>query len=64
METASEFLKNKGFRKVYRPSQRYNVTISEMVEFLDEYSSQVLKDFIGLTEKKGKSTIRLHPFDK
>lgn len=64
METASEFLRNKGFRKVYQPSQRYNVTISEMVEFLDEYSSQVLKDFIRLADKKGRSTIRLRPSEE
>jgi hypothetical protein len=61
METASEFLKNKGFKKAGQPFERYNVTISEMVQFLEEYSDQVLKDFKTLTERSEKSTIKLYP---
>ncbi len=56
METPNEFLQRKGFKKVYQPSKRYNITISELVEFLDEYSTRVLKDFLKITDKDGKSS--------
>ena len=64
METANEFLRKKGLRKVYQPSRRYNLTISELVEFLDEYSTRVLKDFLKITDKNGKSSFLYSSSDK
>lgn len=63
METANEFLQSKGFKKVYQPSKRYNLTIREMVEFLDEYSNRVLEDFLRF-EKKEKSPIYFFRLDR
>lgn len=37
-ETAYEFLIRKGIRKVHQPQKRYNLTVSELVEFLNEYA--------------------------
>jgi len=37
-ETAYEFLLRKGIQKVHQPHKRYNLTISELVEFLNEYA--------------------------
>ena len=64
METANEFLRKKGLRKVHQPSRRYNLTISELVEFLDEYSTRVLKDFLKITDKNGKSSFLYSSSDK
>jgi hypothetical protein len=41
-ETAQEFLLRKGIRKIHQPHKRYNLTISELVEFLNEYAEGVL----------------------
>lgn len=47
IETAYEFLQRKGIRKVHQPHKRYNLTICELVDFLNEYaeiSTQDLED--------------------
>jgi len=41
-ETAQEFLHRKGIRKIHQPHKRYNLTISELVEFLNEFAEGVL----------------------
>lgn len=56
MENANEYLQKKGFKKVYQPSKRYNLTVSELVEFLDEYSTGVLKDFLKISDRNGRSS--------
>ena len=53
METAYEFLERKGITKVYQPSRRYNLSIAELVEFLDEYATKSLKEF--LLRKNGQT---------
>lgn len=37
-ETAYDFLLRKGLRKVHQPNKRYNLTIAELVEFLNEFA--------------------------
>jgi hypothetical protein len=41
-ETAHEFLLRKGIRKVHQPHKRYNLTISELIEFLNEFAEGVV----------------------
>lgn len=55
METANEFLQRKGFRKVYQASKRYNLTIGEMVEFLDEYANRAINEFLTINRQKSSS---------
>jgi hypothetical protein len=50
METAKEFLRKKGLKKVHQPSKRYNLSVRELSELLDEYSIRVLKDFLNITD--------------
>jgi len=56
METAYEFLERKGITKVHQPGRRYNLSIAELAEFLDEYANKTLKEF--LIQKKPQ--IRSH----
>lgn len=35
---AYEFLLKKGVKKVHQPDKNYNLSVSELVEFLEEYS--------------------------
>jgi hypothetical protein len=51
METAQEFLLQKGFRKVHQPKKRYNITIGELVEFLNEYAEKAIKNGNGFKNK-------------
>jgi hypothetical protein len=44
-ETAYEFLLRKGIRKVHQPNKRYNLTIAELVEFLNEFAENVAQDY-------------------
>ena len=37
-ETAYEFLQRKGISKVHQPNKRYNLTIAELLDFLNEYA--------------------------
>ena len=41
-ETAYEFLLRKGIRKIHQPNKRYNLTISELVEFLNEFAESTV----------------------
>ena len=56
METAHEFLERKGITKVYQPSRRYNLSIAELVEFLDEYATKSLKEFLVRKNEQKRST--------
>ena len=64
METAAEFLIRKGFKKVYQTDRRYNLTIGEMVEFLNEYANRTFKDFVALYKDKGGKSPMSFEFDK
>jgi len=46
-ETAHEFLLRKGITKVHQPNKRYNLTISELVGFLNEYAERSLNGDSG-----------------
>ncbi len=35
---AYEFLLKKGVKKVHQPNKYYNISVAELIEFLDEYS--------------------------
>ena len=37
-ESAYEFLLRKGIRKVHQPNKRYNLTVAELLDFLNEYA--------------------------
>ncbi|MBS0000295.1 MAG: hypothetical protein KFF73_15040 [Cyclobacteriaceae bacterium] len=66
METAQEFLSKKGFRKVHQINKRYNLTIGELVEFLNEYAHKALKNgsaFIDKNKKPGGIAIE-HEIEK
>jgi hypothetical protein len=52
MESAQEFLSNKGFRKVHQLNQRYNLTIGELIEFLNEFACKAARNGSSLIEKK------------
>jgi hypothetical protein len=54
-ETAQEFLIRKGFRKVHQPNKRYNLTIGELVEFLNEFANKALKNGSDPRDKNGHS---------
>ncbi len=53
METAQEFLAKKGFRKVHQLNKRYNLTIGELVHFLNEYAHTAMKNGYGAAEING-----------
>ena len=52
MESAQEFLSKKGFRKVHQLNQRYNLTIGELIEFLNEYAIRAAKNGSSIVDKK------------
>ncbi len=54
MESAHEFLQQKGFKKVHQPFSRYNLTIGELVDFLNEYANRSVNDFLALSDKSEK----------
>jgi hypothetical protein len=56
METAYEFLQRKGISKVYQPNKRYNLTIAELVEFLDEFATGSLHYVLIRDEQLRKSS--------
>jgi hypothetical protein len=37
---AYEFLLKKGVRKVHQPNKHYNLSVAELIEFLEEYSKE------------------------
>jgi hypothetical protein len=55
MESAQEFLIKKGFRKVHQPNKRYNLSIAELIEFLDEYAQKAVKNGSKRYGKNGHS---------
>lgn len=46
METAYDFLIKKGITKVHQPSRKYNLSIAELVEFLDEYATGSVREYV------------------
>ena len=40
MMNVYEFLLNKGIRKVHQPTKSYNLSVKELVDFLEEFASQ------------------------
>ena len=44
-ETAYEFLLRKGISKVRQPQRRYNLTIAELVEFLNEFAEGIVNEY-------------------
>jgi len=61
MESAYEFLERKGITKVYQPSRRYNLSIAELVDFLDEYANKSMREFIFHNKIQKRSN---SPYDK
>jgi hypothetical protein len=55
METAQEFLIKKGFRKVHQPNKRYNLTVGELVEFLNEFAHKAMNNGTHWQDKIGHS---------
>ena len=43
-ETAYEFLLRKGISKVHQPYKRYNLTVAELVDFLNEYAEMTTQE--------------------
>jgi len=43
-ETAYEFLLRKGISKVHQPLKRYNLSIAELIDFLNEYADISVQD--------------------
>ena len=43
-ETAYEFLLRKGISKVHQPHKRYNLSITELIDFLNEYADISVQD--------------------
>jgi len=37
---AFEFLSKKGVKKVHQPNKHYNISVEELIEFLEEYSKE------------------------
>ena len=37
---AFEFLLKKGVKKVHQPNKYYNISVAELIEFLEEYSKE------------------------
>jgi len=64
METAQEFLLKKGLRKVHQPHKRYNLSIGELVDFLNEYAQKALKNGHSLNNNSGKSNPTYSGIDK
>jgi hypothetical protein len=44
-ETAYEFLLKKGIHKVHQPQKRYNLSIAELVEFLNEFAENAINNY-------------------
>ena len=61
MESAQEFLSKKGFRKVHQLNQRYNLTIGELIEFLNEYAYRAIRNGSSIVEKRIQPGINVSP---
>jgi hypothetical protein len=45
IETAHVFLQRKGIKKVHQLNKRYNLTIGELIEFLNEFAEHAVGDY-------------------
>jgi hypothetical protein len=60
MESPYDFLERKGLTKVYQPRRRYNLSIAELVEFLDEYAHQTLREDRNRKNRQAGNHRELH----
>jgi hypothetical protein len=49
---AQEYLLNKGIRYIHQPKKFYNLTIAEMIEFLEDFAKSEKESIIRLMELK------------
>ena len=59
METAYDFLLKKGITKVHQPSRKYNLSIAELVEFLDEYATGSIREYILQKNERNRKTTQI-----
>jgi hypothetical protein len=59
METAYDFLLKKGITKVHQPTRKYNLSIAELVEFLDEYATGSIREYILQKNERSRKTTQL-----
>lgn len=59
METAYDFLLKKGITKVHQPSRKYNLSIAELVEFLDEYATGSIREYIIQKHERNRKTTQI-----
>jgi hypothetical protein len=49
---AQEYLRKKGIRYIHQPKKFYNLTIAEMIEFLEDFAQKEKQNLIKLLEMK------------
>lgn len=49
---AQEYLLEKGIRHVHQPRKFYNLTIAEIVEFLEDFAQKEKESVLKLLERK------------
>ena len=49
---AQEYLLQKGIRHIHQPTKFYNLTIAEMIEFLEDFAQKEKESLIKLMELK------------
>jgi hypothetical protein len=47
---AQEYLRQKGIRYIHQPRKFYNLTIAEMIEFLEDFAQKEKESIIKLME--------------
>lgn len=54
-ETAYDFLLRKGIHKIHQPQKRYNLSIAELIEFLNEFAESAVHDYEAIVYGDGHS---------
>lgn len=49
---AQEYLMRKGIRHIHQPKKFYNLTIAEMIEFMEDFAKKEKESIIKLMELK------------
>lgn len=49
---AQEYLMQKGIRHIHQPRKFYNLTIAEMIEFMEDFAQKEKESIIKLMELK------------
>jgi len=57
-ETAYEFLLRKGLSKVHQPQKRYNLSIAELIDFLNEFAEGALSEYEASSYAQAHSDFR------